>query len=146
MYQTCSFCVVQQKAVISVLDSIKNEAQSQRPTIERKRQNVISIQTSSIIVNQCRIILRRAAAEDDARTFFNLLGRKIMNLSDKSDDGVHGSPAMVSRPLDFRTIDLRLAVGTYDGSQDSFLEDVKEVSLSLCMYFLVFIKKRLRYH
>ncbi|CAM8935126.1 unnamed protein product [Rhodiola kirilowii] len=111
------------KAVISVLDRIKIH----RPAIERKRQSVVSIQTSDIIANQCRIILRRAAAEDDTRMFCNLLGRKIMNSNDNDDEGLLGSPAMVSRPLDFRTIDLRLAVGAYDGSQDSFLEDVKEL-------------------
>uniref|UniRef100_A0A7N0VDH2 Methyl-CpG-binding domain-containing protein 9 n=2 Tax=Kalanchoe fedtschenkoi TaxID=63787 RepID=A0A7N0VDH2_KALFE len=114
------------KAVISVLDSIRNGAQIQRPAVE-KRRSIVSIRTSNIVANQCRIILRRAAAEDDARIFCNLLGRKIMKSSDNDDEGLLGSPAMVSRPLDFRTIDLRLAVGAYDGSHNSFLEDVREL-------------------
>jgi len=34
---------------------------------------------------------------------------------------------MVSRPLDFRTIDIRLAMGAYRGSLEAFLDDVQEV-------------------
>ncbi|RZC80953.1 hypothetical protein C5167_043545 [Papaver somniferum] len=44
-----------------------------------------------------------------------------------NDDDILGYPAMVSRVLDFRTIDLRLAVGTYSGSLEVFLEHVLEV-------------------
>lgn len=78
-------------------------------------------------MKQCRIVLRRAAAADDAKVFCNLLGRKLINSSDNDDEGLLGSPAMVSRPLDFRTIDLRLAAGAYGGSHEAFLEDVHEV-------------------
>ena len=58
-----------------------------------------------------------------------LLGRKLINSSDNDDEGLLGSPAMVARPLDFRTIDLRLATGAYGGSHEAFLEDVREVCL-----------------
>lgn len=78
-------------------------------------------------MKQCRIVLRRAAAADDAKVFCNLLGRKLMASSDNDDEGLLGPPAMVSRPLDFRTIDLRLAAGSYGGSHEAFLEDVQEV-------------------
>lgn len=90
-----------------------------------KRKTVISI--SDIIMKRCRIVLRRAAAADDAKVFCNLLARKPINSSDNDDEGFLGSQAMVSRPLDFRTIDLRLATGAYGGSQEAFLEDVREV-------------------
>ncbi|KAE9620087.1 putative histone acetyltransferase [Lupinus albus] len=61
------------------------------------------------------------------RFFCNLLGRKLINCSDNDDEGFLGSPAMVARPLDFRTIDLRLAAGAYGGSHEAFFEDVHEV-------------------
>ena len=61
-----------------------------------------------------------------------------MHSSDNDDEGLLGSPAMVSRPLDFRTIDLRLAVGAYGGSHEAFLEDVREVCIfHHVMVFLV---------
>lgn len=84
-------------------------------------------------MKQCRIVLRRAAAADDGKVFCNLLGRKLMASNDNDDEGLLGPPAMVSRPLDFRTIDLRLAAGSYDGSHEAFLEDVQEV----CFYSLI---------
>ena len=98
-------------------------------------------------MKQCRIVLRRAAAADDSKVFCNLLGRKLINSSDNDEEGLLGSPAMVSRPLDFRTIDLRLTAGAYGGSHEAFLEDVREVCFashndieqSFLFFLLVFI-------
>lgn len=124
----CVFVIVDgmQKAVVSVLADVK-ERLPQNSEKGCKKKTVISI--SSIIMKQCRIVLRQAAAADDEKVFCNLLGRKPLSSTDNDDEGFLGSPAMVSRPLDFRTIDLRLAVGAYDGSRDSFLQDVREVRL-----------------
>jgi hypothetical protein len=116
--------VYKQKAVISVLKEVTEGVQS-NPDKGRKKKIVISI--SDIIMKQCRIVLRRAAAADDSKVFCNLLGRKLINSSDNDDEGLLGTPAMVARPLDFRTIDLRLASGAYGGSCEAFLEDVREV-------------------
>lgn len=113
-----------QKAVLSVLEDISAERLPQKPEEIKKRKRVIAI--SDIIMKQCQVILRQAAAEDEEKRFCNLLGRKLMNSSD-NDDGLLGSPAMVARPLDFRTIDRRLAAGAYGGSHEAFLEDVREV-------------------
>lgn len=82
-------------------------------------------------MKQCRKVLRCAAAADEERVFCNLLGRTLLNTSDNDDEGLLGFPAMVSRPLDFRTIDLRLAFGAYGGSHEAFLEDVREVCIVL---------------
>lgn len=101
---------------------------------ERKTRK-ISVPISDIIMKQCRIVLRRAAAADDAKVFCTLLGRNLITSCDNDDEGLLGSPAMVSRPLDFRTIDLRLAVGAYGGSHESFLEDVREVCLLVTNWF-----------
>lgn len=119
--------VYKQKAVLSVLVKVGGEGLQSNPNKSQKKKIVISI--SDIIMKQCRIVLRRAAAADDSKVFCNLLGRKLINSSDNDDEGLLGSPAMVARPLDFRTIDLRLATGAYGGSHEAFLEDVHEVCI-----------------
>lgn len=119
--------VYKQKAVLSVLVKVGGEGLQSNPNKSQKKKIVISI--SDIIMKQCRIVLRRAAAADDSKVFCNLLGRKLTNSSDNDDEGLLGSPAMVARPLDFRTIDLRLATGAYGGSHEAFLEDVHEVCI-----------------
>eukprot|EP00257_Ricinus_communis_P015651 XP_015573615.1 methyl-CpG-binding domain-containing protein 9 [Ricinus communis] len=113
------------KAVLSVLADVLGEGLSQKSNNRNKRK--ITVPVSDIIMKQCRIILRHAAAADDAKVFCTLLGRNLINSCDHDDEGLLGYPAMVSRPLDFRTIDLRLAVGAYGGSHESFLEDVREL-------------------
>ncbi|XP_042500318.1 methyl-CpG-binding domain-containing protein 9-like [Macadamia integrifolia] len=113
------------KAVISVLAIVSGENMPQKPARVRRERKGNSI--SDMVMKQCRSVLRRAAAEDDERVFCNLLGTTLLNSNDNEDEGVLGFPAMVSRPLDFRTIDLRLAVGAYGGSHEAFLEDVHEV-------------------
>ncbi|KAJ0052036.1 hypothetical protein Pint_02694 [Pistacia integerrima] len=112
------------KAVLAVLADVRKEELPQKSDKETKRKTVLSV--SDIIMKQCRIVLRHAAAADDAKVFCNLLGRKLSSI-DNDDEGLLGLPGMVSRPLDFRTIDMRLAVGAYDRSHESFLEDVREV-------------------
>lgn len=111
-----------------MLADISGEASQPKPEKKSKRRTVVSV--SDVIMKKCRVVLRQAVTADDERVFCNLLGRKIMNSNDKDEEGLLGSPAMVSRPLDFRTIDLRLAVGAYGGSQEAFLEDVREVCFS----------------
>ncbi|XP_062106830.1 methyl-CpG-binding domain-containing protein 9 isoform X2 [Humulus lupulus] len=114
------------KAVLSVLaDICGGEGLPPKPDKRKKRKTVISI--SDAVMKQCRIVLRRAAAADDSKVFCNLLGRKLINSTDNDDEGLLGLPAMVSRPLDFRTIDLRLAAGAYGSSHEAFLEDVREL-------------------
>ncbi|KAE9612723.1 putative histone acetyltransferase chromatin regulator PHD family [Lupinus albus] len=114
------------KAVLSVLATVSGEGLQQKLSKKgRKKKTEISI--SDIVMKQCRIVLRRAASADDSKVFCNLLGRKLINSSDNDDEGLLGSPAMVPRPLDFRTIDLRLAAGAYGGSHEAFLEDVCEL-------------------
>lgn len=100
-----------------------------------------SIGVSDVIMKKCRAVLRGVATADEDKVFCTLLGRKLLNSSDNDDDGLLGSPAMVSRPLDFRTIDLRLAAGAYNGSTKAFLEDVLEVGFSLlCLNFFFFVQ------
>lgn len=124
-----------QKAVLSLLDKLCGENQQPRP--ERRRKQDISNSVPKMIMKQCRITLRRAAADDEGKTFCNLLGKSLLYPNDNEDEGLLGSPAMVSRPLDFRTIDLKLAAGAYGGSHEAFHEDVREVCSFPPPYFLL---------
>ncbi|KAL2897053.1 Methyl-CpG-binding domain-containing protein 9 [Bienertia sinuspersici] len=120
-----SLQVVLKKAVLSVLADVLSECSQQKVREERKRTTIVSI--SDTIMRKCRILLRRAASADDEKMFCNLVGRNLIHSSENDDEGLLGSPGMVSRPLDFRTIDLRLAFGVYNGSPEAFLEDVREL-------------------
>ncbi|THU58186.1 hypothetical protein C4D60_Mb03t11510 [Musa balbisiana] len=113
------------KAVLSVLAEASGGKHQQKSEKRSKEKSPISL--SDAVMKRCRIVLRRAVSADEGKVFCNLLGSPIANVNDNEDEGVLGFPAMVSRPLDFRTIDLRLAVGAYGGSHEAFLEDVREV-------------------
>lgn len=88
-------------------------------------------------MKKCRVALRRAISADESKVFCNLLGTTLLNsCNENEDEGILGFPAMVSRPLDFRTIDFRLAAGVYYGLHDVFLEDVREVCSFHFFFFL----------
>lgn len=128
-----------QKAVLSVLAEASGGKHQQKSEKRSKEKSPISL--SDAVMKRCRIVLRRAVSADEGKVFCNLLGSPIANVNDNEDEGVLGFPAMVSRPLDFRTIDLRLAVGAYGGSHDAFLEDVREVCLYSCFLLMRFLKE-----
>ncbi|CAN6803841.1 unnamed protein product [Brassica oleracea] len=113
------------KAVLSLLADVRGGDLVQSSVKGTRKRTSIGV--SDVIMKKCRAVLRGVAAADEDKVFCTLLGRKLLNSSDNDDDGLLGSPAMVSRSLDFRTIDLRLATGAYDGSTEAFLEDVLEL-------------------
>ncbi|KMS95784.1 hypothetical protein BVRB_005110 [Beta vulgaris subsp. vulgaris] len=113
------------KAVLSVLADVLSEGLQQKIRKDRKKKTIVSI--SDTVMRKCRILLRRAASADEEKMFCNLVGRNLIHSSENDDEGMLGSPGLVSRPLDFRTIDLRLAFGAYSGSHEAFLEDVREL-------------------
>lgn len=121
---TILVCLVQ-KAVLSVLAEASGGKHLHRPEKISKEKNPISL--SDAVMKRCRMVLRRALSADEGKVFCNLLGSPMANVNDNEDEGILGFPAMVSRPLDFRTIDLRLAFGAYGTSHEAFLEDVREV-------------------
>lgn len=114
-----------QKAVLSVLADVCGEGMQKRPDKEIRTRTVVAV--SDIIMKQCRVVLRRAAAADDAKIFCDFLGRRLLTSNGSDDEKLIGSPAILSRPFDFRTIDLRLEFGAYGGSHEAFYEDVQEV-------------------
>nr|GMC62104.1 methyl-CpG-binding domain-containing protein 9 [Ipomoea batatas] len=111
------------RAVLSVLAQAQDENVPHKPVNEKKKKKFISI--SSILMKQCRLVLRHAIAADHRKVFCNLLGKRTMNYN--TDGGIIGTPGMTSRPLDFRTIDQRLAVNAYGGVHKAFYEDACEV-------------------
>uniref|UniRef100_A0A0D3F1W2 Methyl-CpG-binding domain-containing protein 9 n=1 Tax=Oryza barthii TaxID=65489 RepID=A0A0D3F1W2_9ORYZ len=117
------------KAVLSVLTEACRVKVPHNPEKPRKERNAISI--SEAILKKCRIALRSAISSDESKLFGNLLGTTLVNSNENEDEGILGFPGMVSRPLDFRTIDIRLAMGAYYGSWEAFLEDVQEVIRNL---------------
>lgn len=123
-----------QKAVLSVLTEACRVKVPHNPEKPRKERNAISI--SEAILKKCRIALRSAISSDESKLFGNLLGTTLVNSNENEDEGILGFPGMVSRPLDFRTIDIRLAMGAYYGSWEAFLEDVQEVCFTLTFIIL----------
>lgn len=119
-----------------MLANVTREKLQQKPEKKEKMRNVYTV--SDLIMKQCRVVLRQAVSADKDRVFCNLLARTCLNPNDNDDEGILGHPAMVSRPLDFRTIDIRLAAGAYGGSHEAFLDDVREVNLSLLIRFPLF--------
>ncbi|KAK1269661.1 Methyl-CpG-binding domain-containing protein 9 [Acorus gramineus] len=116
------------KAVIHVLNVVYGY---ERDKVIKERKGKKRVQVSSrisdSIMKQCRLVLRLATSADEDKVFSNLLGSTLLNGNDNEEEGILGSPAMFPRPLDFRTIDLRLETGAYGGSHEAFLEDVREV-------------------
>jgi hypothetical protein len=116
---------------------VYGENLQQKPN--RKRKNKCINTSSDEIMKQCRKVLRLVAAADKKKVFSSLLLGSL-DTSDNNDGGLLQSPSMLSRPLDFRTIDMKLTSGVYGGSHDAFLADVREVcSLMLNLFcFLIF--------
>lgn len=121
------------KAVLQLLSEVTSGNYQQKPKKARKEKCSYSL--SDAIMKRCRIILRRCASADEEKAFCNLLGTTLLTSNDIDDEGILGTPAMVSRPLDFRTVDLRLAAGAYVGSHEAFHEDVQEVWRNIRMAY-----------
>ncbi|KAL7100729.1 hypothetical protein ACP275_08G013100 [Erythranthe tilingii] len=89
-----------------------------------------------IVMKQCRIVLRKSAIVKQTRKLRRLLGDKLV-FCGSNEEGLLGSPAMVSSLFYLRMIDLRLAAGAY-GSHEAFFDDVeefwKEVQIAFCNY------------
>lgn len=106
------------KAVIEVLKHFDVSPSCESPTYKtRTKRTMPSVDQ---LMQRCRVVLRTVADADKTDTFSILIG---------GPEG-HGSRrlrGMVARPLDFRTIDARLAAGAYGGSVDAFAEDVRQI-------------------
>lgn len=121
------FIVILQKAVVEVLNHFDVSPACESPTNKtrspKSRKTVPSVDQ---LMQRCRVVLRTVADADKTDTFSILID---------GPEG-HGSRrlrGMVARPLDFRTIDARLAAGAYGGSVDAFAEDVRQVCLLLIL-------------
>ncbi|KAI3731469.1 hypothetical protein L1987_62657 [Smallanthus sonchifolius] len=118
------------KIVVEVLDKVRNE----NPLTKKKTKESGVIRTvSDVIIKRCRMVLRAVAAQDENKFFFNLMAESFLKSNESDDDG---NLEMVSRPIDFRTIDLRLDAGSYGDSHESFIEDVREVMQNLRIKYM----------
>lgn len=101
----------------------------QKPPEKKPQKETHTVSIPESITKKCRIVLRQAltTVTEKQKNFCNLLGTSLVNSEEEEFEGIIGLPAMFSRPLDFRTIDMRLAAGAYGGSHEAFLEDVREV-------------------
>ena len=117
-----------------MLADICGEGMRKKPAREIKRKNFMSI--SDLIMKQCRLVLRRVAAADNAKVLCNLLGRTLISSNDNDDEGILGYPAMVSRPFDFRMIDLRLAVVAIGGCREAFFRRCLRGLFSFIIWFV----------
>jgi hypothetical protein len=115
------------RAVVEVLRRIGKESPQPKSDKRESPKDNNTSTLSDVVVKQCRIVLRKAAAEDKKRTFCHRLGKTFLSPNQSDDNGLLGYLGMVSRPLDLRTLDIRLASGTYGTSLEAFLEDAREV-------------------
>ncbi|XP_076947286.1 methyl-CpG-binding domain-containing protein 9-like [Bidens hawaiensis] len=118
------------KIVVEVLEKVKHE----NPLTKKKTKESRAIRTvSDVIMKRCRLVLRAVAAQDENKFFFILMAESFLKVNESDNDAYL---EMVSRPLDFRTIDLRLDAGSYGDSHESFIEDVREVLQNLRIRYM----------
>lgn len=95
------------------------------PANIRRRRSKRTVPSIDQIMQRCRFVLRALADADKTEAFSFLVG---------GPEGYGAQRAMVARPLDFRTIDARLAAGAYGGSVEAFAADVRQVRLISLFY------------
>ncbi|KAL0331976.1 UNVERIFIED_CONTAM: Methyl-CpG-binding domain-containing protein 9 [Sesamum calycinum] len=95
--------------------------------ITKNRKDLFAI--SNIVMKQCSFVLRQAALAKETKDFCTLIQECFVKHGN-CEEGILGSPAIVSSLLNFRMIDMRLAAGAYCGSHEAFAEEVQEVLTS----------------
>ncbi|KAH7352873.1 hypothetical protein KP509_19G068300 [Ceratopteris richardii] len=114
------------RAVLAVLERVANEKHViPAPKIEKKVEYVVP--TPALVMRRCRVILRQLVTSDDVRVFCNSLGGTVLGYFENEDDNFEVPLPLVSRPLDFRIIDSRLAAGSYGGSHESYAADMRQL-------------------
>nr|XP_043612564.1 methyl-CpG-binding domain-containing protein 9-like [Erigeron canadensis] len=117
------------KIVVEVLEKVRTE----NPQTQKKSKESHDVRTvSDVIMKRCRMVLRAVAAENTNKSIFGPMAESLLKPHEFDDVA---STATVSRPLDFRIIDLRLDAGFYGYSHESFIEDVREVWQNLRMAY-----------
>ncbi|KAL0350995.1 UNVERIFIED_CONTAM: Methyl-CpG-binding domain-containing protein 9 [Sesamum radiatum] len=95
----------------------------QNVAITKNRKDLFAI--SNIVMKQCRFVLRRAALSKETKEFCTLIQERFVKHGN-CEEGILGSPAIISSLLNFRMMDMRLASGAYCGSHEAFAEEVQE--------------------
>ncbi|KAL0377440.1 UNVERIFIED_CONTAM: Methyl-CpG-binding domain-containing protein 9 [Sesamum radiatum] len=118
------------KLALSVVAQFRS--MQQNLAITRNKKDLFAI--SNIVMKQCRFVLHQAALAKETKEFCALIQERFVKHGN-CEEGILGSPAIISSLLNFRMIDMRLAAGAYCGSHEAFAEEVQEVGTSN-VYFL----------
>lgn len=117
------------KLVISILNKVGSKDFIEQPDQERSKKK--SLLQSAVIMRRCHFAFRCTLAGVRNKILCNLLSVQLIKDVENSEEGVLESPVKLSHPLDFRTIDARLAAGAYGTSHEAFLDDVYQVLANL---------------
>ena len=85
--------------------------------------------TPARVMRRCRVILRQVITPDEVRDFCNSLGGTVLGYFEDEEDNIEMSVPLITRPLDFRIIDSRLAAGSYGSSYESYAADMRQVCI-----------------
>lgn len=121
------------RAVLSVLEKVANEKQVSPPKVEKRVEYVAP--TPGLVMKRCRVVLRQIITADDVRVFCNSLGGTVLGYFEKEDDNIEVPLPLVTRPLDFRMIDSRLATGSYGDSHESYAADMRQLFQNVPVVF-----------
>ncbi|KAK4417752.1 Methyl-CpG-binding domain-containing protein 9 [Sesamum alatum] len=114
--------------------SVVAQFRSMQPNlaITKNRKDLFAI--NNIVMKQCRFVLRQAAMAKETKDFCTLIQERFVKHS-SCEEGILGSPAIVSSLLHFRIIDMKLAAGAYCGLHEAFAEEVQEFWRSVLIAF-----------
>ncbi|CAK9233337.1 unnamed protein product [Sphagnum troendelagicum] len=104
------------RAVVQVLAKFYGGS----PAKAQRRKTRKPVASPDYLMQCCRIVLRHVADADKGEVFSILIGGP-------EGHGTGKVRGMVARPLDFRTIDARLASGAYGGLPEAFAADVRQI-------------------
>ncbi|CAM6010122.1 unnamed protein product [Sphagnum balticum] len=104
------------RAVVQVLAKFYGGS----PAKAQRRKTRKPVASPDHLMQCCRIVLRHVADADKGEVFSILIGGP-------EGHGTGKVRGMVARPLDFRTIDARLAAGAYGGLPEAFAADVRQI-------------------
>ncbi|XP_011098494.1 methyl-CpG-binding domain-containing protein 9 [Sesamum indicum] len=114
--------------------SVVAQFRSMQPNlaITKNRKNLFAI--SNNVMRQCGFVLREAALAKETKDFCTLIQERFVKHGN-CEEGILGSPAIVSSLLNFRMIDMRLAAGVYCLSHEAFAEEVQEFWRNVLIVF-----------
>ncbi|KAJ7564901.1 hypothetical protein O6H91_02G038800 [Diphasiastrum complanatum] len=111
-------------AVLSVLEKFHG-----KEMVPKRRRKSMKKPSSSpdFLMRRCRLVLRHVLSLDQCQAFLSFLQGTIPGSFINDGENSEKAVQLVARPLDFRTVDLRLAAGAYGESHEAFAADVRQI-------------------